>query len=273
MRLVPLHAVVVAVALLCGAPSSAEPLRIAVASNFQAAFEAVRTSLDAPADATYGSTGLLYAQIMQGRTFDAFLSADRERPLKLVAQGRAFGPRVYARGSLVLLVDEGVPDRHWLTTDKRVALANPQTAPYGRAAHQTLDALGARPRLINALNVAQAFHFAASGAADGAFVALAQVTAQGIAEERYWLLPDRLHAPIEQIAVVMHGEREAEAQAWLDELLGGQAQSLIRTAGYRVSADLADTSLRDRGLVSQSGCIPLAVGRPCFLLGRSPARD
>ena len=211
----PTPKLVAVVALLCTAASSAAPLRVAVASNFQAAFEAVRTTLAARAEATYGSTGLLYAQIMQGRTFDAFLSADRERPLKLVAEGRAFGARVYARGSLVLLVDEGSPGRQWLTTDKRVALANPQTAPYGRAAREALDALGARPRLINALNVAQAFHFAASGAADGAFVALAQVTAQGIAPERYWRLPDRLHEPIDQVAVVMHGEREAEARAWL----------------------------------------------------------
>ena len=239
MRLAPGHIAVFA--LLAGVAGSAAPLRVAVASNFQAAFESVRTSLDAPADATYGSTGLLYAQIMQGRAFDAFLSADSDRPLRLVTQGRAFGPQVYARGSLVLLIDAGSPGPHWLTADKRVALANPQTAPYGRAARQALDALGAHPRLINALNVAQAFHFAASGAANGAFVALAQVTAQGIAEERYWLLPDRLHAPIEQVAVVMHGEREAEAQAWLDQLLGHDAQSLIRSAGYRVSGDVAST--------------------------------
>ena len=239
MRLQATRHATAIIALLCGAASSAEPLRIAVASNFQAAFETVRPSLDAPADAIYGSTGLLYAQIMQGRTFDAFLSADRERPLKLVAQGRAFGAQVYARGSLVLLVDEGSPGPHWLTTDRRLAVANPQTAPYGRAAHQALEALSARPRLINALNVAQAFHFAASGAADGALVALAQVTAQGTPEERYWRLPDRLHAPIEQVAVVMHGEREAEAQAWLDELLGRDAQSLIQSAGYRVPAPMA----------------------------------
>ena len=239
MRLRSSQHVIAVVALLTAATSSAAPLSVAVASNFQAAFEAVRTSLVTPADATYGSTGLLYAQIMQGRTFDAFLSADRERPFRLVEQGRAFGPRVYARGSLVLLVNEGSPGPHWLGTDKRVALANPQTAPYGRAARQALDALGASPRLVNALNVAQAFHFAASGAADGAFVALAQVAAQGVATERYWLLPDNLHAPIEQVAVIMHGEREAEAQAWLKQLLGRDAQSRIRAAGYPVSAAVA----------------------------------
>lgn len=241
MRLAPAHHLVALAAVLAAAASSAAPLRIAVASNFQAAFETVRTSLDAAAHPTYGSTGLLYAQIMQGREFHAFLSADRERPLKLVALGRAFGPQVYARGSLVLLVNEGSPGRQWLTTDRRVALANPETAPYGRAAREALDALGARPRLINALNVAQAFHFAASGAADGAFVALAQVTARSVAKDRYWPLPDRLHAPIEQVAVVMHGERESEARAWLDQLLGRDAQALIRSAGYAVAGDVADT--------------------------------
>ena len=247
MRLKTTQQVTAIMAFLCGAASSAAPLQIAVAANFQAAFEAVRTSLDAPADATYGSTGLLYAQIMQGRPFDAFLSADRERPLKLVAQGRAFAPQVYARGSLVLLVDEGSPGPHWLTAEKRVAVANPQTAPYGRAAHQALEALSARPRLINALNVAQAFHFAASGAADGAFVALAQVTAQGTPKGRYWRLPDRLHAPIEQVAVVMHGEREDEAQGWLDELLGRDAQALIRTAGYQVPTPMAQRAAGNVG--------------------------
>ena len=246
MRFAPTHLVIAVAVLLYGGTSETAPLRIAVASNFQAAFETVRTSLDAPADPTYGSTGLLYAQVMQGRAFDAFLSADRERPLKLVAQGRAFGPRVYARGHLVLLVNEGSPGAHWLTKDRRVALANPQTAPYGRAARQALEALGAHPRLINALNVAQSFHFAASGAADGAFVALAQVAAQGVPEKRYWLLPDHLHAPIEQVAVVMHGAREAETQAWLDQLLGHDAQSLIRSAGYHVAGDAAGAhGLRD----------------------------
>ena len=242
MRLKPARPAIAVVALLCSVAGSAAPLRIAVASNFQAAFEAVRASLDRPAEPAYGSTGLLYAQIMQGRAFDAFLSADRERPLKLVGQGRAFGPQVYALGTLVMLVNEGAPGPHWLTADKSVALANPQTAPYGRAARQVLGALDARPRLVNALNVAQAFHFAASGAASGAFVALAQVRAQGVAEERYWLLPDHLHAPIEQVAVVMHGERQAAAQAWLDQLLGDDAQALIRAAGYRVSGDLARTN-------------------------------
>jgi molybdate transport system substrate-binding protein len=216
-----------------------EPLQVAVASNFQGALASLKADYPGAVVATYGSSGLLYAQLVQGRRFDVFLSADAARPRALVNQDRAHSPVTYATGRLVLVVNHGKPGMDWLAADKRVALANPQTAPYGRAAHQALEALGARPRLINALNVAQAFHFAASGAVDGAFVALAQVTAERIAEERYWLLPNRLHTPIEQVAVVMHGEREAEAQAWLDDLLGHHAQSLIRTAGYRASADVA----------------------------------
>ena len=224
---------VAAIVLLCAAAPCAAPLRIAVASNFQAAFEAVHEHLPAQAQASFGSSGLLYAQIVQGRPFDVFLSADRERPAELAAEGRALLPSVYARGVLVLLANRGTPGPDWLTVARRVAVANPETAPYGRAAFEMLAALDAEPQLVNALNVAQAFHFAASGAADGAFVALAQVKAKAVAAPRYWIVPEELHAPIEQAAVVMRGERQAEAQAWLDALLAPEAQALIRTVGYR----------------------------------------
>ena len=219
--------------LLCCATVAANPLRVAVASNFQAAFEAVRTDFAVAAEATYGSTGLLYAQIMQGRPFDLFLSADAARPRELVAQGRADGAAVYAQGILVLLVNHGAPGPDWLRAGLRVAVANPATAPYGRAAIETLAALKAQPRRINALNVAQAFHFAASGAADGAFVALAQVRTLAVAAERFWVVPGHLHAPIEQVAVVMRGARQTQSQAWLDQLLGSAAQTRIGAIGYR----------------------------------------
>ena len=218
------------------AATVASPLRVAVAANFRAAFGTVSAAFEEPIEATYGSSGLLYAQITQGRPFDLFLSADRLRPLKLVEQGRAEGAVVYARGILVLLVNKGTPGPSWLTARKRIALANPGTAPYGRAAQEALGKLDAEPRRVTALNVAQAFHFAVSGATDGAFVALAQVKAQAIAEQRYWVVPVGLYAPIEQMAVVIRGGREAAARAWLDALLSDDTQALIGAAGYQTSA-------------------------------------
>lgn len=210
-----------------------EPLRVAVASNFQTALASLETRFPGELVATYGSSGLLYAQIVQGRGFDVFLSADAERPRALVDDDRATSPIVYATGQLVLVVNRGEPGARWLSADKRVALANPETAPYGRAASEAMQRLGSEAKRINGLNVAQAFHFAASGAADGAFVALAQVVARDIPAERYWRVPEHLYAPIEQVGVVVVGPNESSARAFLDYLGGAYARDLIRKAGYR----------------------------------------
>lgn len=220
-------------ALAASSLASAAPLQLAVAANFQAAFAALAAHYDRELTPTYGSSGLLFAQIVQGRPFDLFLSADRARPDALIAQGLAYRPVVYAQGRLALLVDTGAPAAAWLTTAGRVALANPATAPYGRAASETLAALGAQPQRVVAQNVAQAFHFAAIGAVDGAFVALAQVLARRIPAERYWIVPDDLYAPIEQVAVALRGGNEEAAAALLAYLASADAQTRIRAAGYR----------------------------------------
>lgn len=212
---------------------AAEPLRLAVAANFQAAFAAVAADYADELAPTYGSSGLLYAQIVQGRAFDAFLSADAARPQALVTAGRAFAPVTYAVGRLVLHANAGKPGPDWLTADRRVAIANARTAPYGRAAGETLVALAAMPRRITAMNVAQAFHFAVSGAADGAFVALAQVVAKRVPTEHYWLVPEHLHTPIEQVAVVVLGGDEARARTFLRHLASDETQARIRALGYR----------------------------------------
>ena len=226
-------AVLVAASMVVASLTSAAPLKIAVAANFQAAFGPVAAHYQGELTPTYGSSGLLYAQIVQGRPFDVFLSADRARPQALVNEGRAYGAVVYAKGRLVLLANAGAPGAAWLTTARRVALANPATAPYGRAAHETLQALAATPRRVIGLNVAQAFHFAGSGAVDGAFVALAQVLAQRVPAERYWIVPDDLYAPIEQVAVALRGGNEPAARALLAHLASTDAQERIRAAGYR----------------------------------------
>ena len=219
--------------LVAALPVSAAPLQVAVAANFQAAFAAVAAHYPHELAPAFGSSGLLYAQIVQGRPFDAFLSADRARPQALIEEGLAHDPVVYATGQLALLVNAGSPSAAWLQTAKGVALANPSVAPYGRAAHETLMALAAAPPRVNAMNVAQAFHFAASGAADGAFVALAQVLAQEVPAERYWIVPDDLYAPIEQVAVAIRGGKEEAARAFLRYLVSPEGQAHIRAAGYR----------------------------------------
>lgn len=213
--------------------SATERLRVAVASNFRSAFDAVAADFEGELAPAYGSSGLLYAQIVQGRPFDLFLSADLARPRALLEAGRALPPVVYASGRLALLVASGEPSAAWFTAAHRVALANPATAPYGRAAVEVLARVEAQPQRVFAMNVAQAFHFAASGAADGAFVAFAHVLAQAVPAERYWLVPGSWHAPIEQAAVVLRGDNEASAKAFLQHLLSAKVRMRIRDSGYR----------------------------------------
>lgn len=213
-----------------------KPLEAAVAANFRATFAVVAEAAAADGHAvngTFGASGLLYAQIVNGRPFDVFLSADAERPAALLAAGLAFAPVVYATGRLVLLVNDGAPGPGWLAEDKRVALADPALAPYGRAAAQTLAGLGAEVQRIVATNVAQAFQFADSGAIDGAFVALAQVRAEGRPAARYWIVPERRHEAIEQVAVGIRGGDEARARAFLEFLAAPETQALLRARGYR----------------------------------------
>lgn len=236
-----------------GAPS--DTVRVAVAANFAGAHErltarfrqtsgiAVRTSI--------GSTGQLYAQIRNGAPFDVFLAADTARPARLAVDGHAVADSrfTYARGQLVFYLHgtEGArgPDRpasaerlaEAITRDPEapVAIANPETAPYGAAAVETLARLGltdrVQDRLVRAENVAQAFSFVASGAASSGFVALSQV--QDRAGTRFWVVPDALHTPIRQDAVLLTNAADDEAaRRYIAFLRSEEARRLIESWGY-----------------------------------------
>jgi molybdate transport system substrate-binding protein len=207
------------------AGDAAESLRVAVAANFRAPFEAI--TADYPADdapisftAVYGSSGLLAAQISQGAAFDLFLSADRTRPFELIDRGRAIGPVVtYAIGRVALWTPGRTPDPALVLTE-RVAIANPELAPYGLAARQCLEQLGYWTRLVSppvlGTSISQAFHFVATGAVGAGFVAESSLREQGVDLEHRWLCPPDAHEPIAQGAVVLRESTAARAMlAWL----------------------------------------------------------
>ena len=232
----PVRLVVLLLALTALGGEGAPPLQAAVAANFREAFAAVAQAAAAqgqPVAGTFGASGLLYAQIANGRPFDVFLSADAARPEALLAADLAYGPVRYARGQLALLVNRGIAGPRWLSADKRVALANPTLAPYGRAAAETLAALGVSVQRITATNVAQAHQFADSGAVDGAFVSLAQGRAREVPPSRFWIVPGSHHAPIDQVAVGIRGGDEGRTQAFLRLLTAPETRALIRAHGYR----------------------------------------
>jgi len=229
-------------------PAVAGELLVAVAANFSVTARQIgdQFSRQSGHDIGFavGSTGKLYAQITQGAPFDVLLAADQERPSRLLAAGKAVADTQfsYALGRLVVWTARpgaGTSEPADLLRDpalRRLAIANPQLAPYGRAARQALQALELweilTGRIVYGENVAQAFAMAASGNAELALVAASQVP-----EDRgsSFAVAASLHEPIRQDAVLLtHGADNPAAQEFLRFLHSAAARNFIRAAGYSV---------------------------------------
>ena len=233
-------------AIICGvaAPVQGGELRIAVAANFAVPAETLAAAFEAETGTSVsvssGSSGALFAQITQGAPFAIFLSADAARPKALEDQGLAIaGSRfTYALGKLALWsAEDGVVDDEGavLRTDRfsHLAIANPETAPYGTAAIESLEALGVLPeveaRLVIGQSVAQAFQFAQSGNAELGFVALSQLG--NAAGGSHWLVPSDLYQPIRQDAVLLVSNNP-DADAFIAYLKDSEAREIIAGFGY-----------------------------------------
>ncbi|MDX1344918.1 MAG: molybdate ABC transporter substrate-binding protein, partial [Sedimenticolaceae bacterium] len=191
-----------------------------------------------------GSTGKHYAQIMQGAPFDALFAADAESPDLLEANGRIIpGSRFsYAIGRLVLWSpDPGLVNGDGILLEsgafRRLAIANPRLAPYGMAAQQVLEARDLwqplQPKLVRGENIAQAFQFVASGNAELGFVALSQLIQTGNhGKGSSWQVPEQLHTPIEQQAVLLSDS--IAALELMTFMKSDAAHAIIRGFGYGI---------------------------------------
>lgn len=248
---------VLAAASLAGACQKREDdaILVAVAANFLGTAEALEADFEAGAgdtvDLISGSTGQLYAQILNGAPYDVLLAADRHRPQLLESEGQAVASSrfTYATGRLVLWSLDDVS----LTSDGEavlrgakftaLAIANPDLAPYGAAAMEVLDGLGLAEtlsaRIVRGQSVGQAYSLVASGNAELGFVALSQVLADDRGDAgSYWEPPGDLYAPIRQDGVLLrHGESKQGARAFLDYLKSDKARSIIEQAGYHVAGE------------------------------------
>lgn len=238
------------VTLILSGQALADDVQVAVAANFSAPMQAIARAFEQSSGhrvvAAYGATGQFYAQINHGAPFEVLLAADDSTPAKLESEGAGVpGSRfTYAVGALALwsaqpgYVDEAgavLKDNQF----QHLAIANPQTAPYGLAATQVLDKLGltqaVKHKLVEGQNIAQAYQFVASGNAELGFVALSQVYKDGqITQGSTWRVPTELHEPIRQDAVLLtKGQNNPAARALLEYLRGEQAATLIRAYGYQ----------------------------------------
>ncbi|ESQ79639.1 molybdate ABC transporter substrate-binding protein [Asticcacaulis sp. YBE204] len=231
---------------LLAAPAFAHAaeVKVAVAANFTDTAKILAIAFEKKTGhkvvQSFGASGQFYTQIVNGAPFEVFLSADAERPVKLEADGLTVpGSRfVYAYGKLVLWsADRRVDAKGAILfkgTFEKLAIADPAAAPYGVAAVETLKNMGLyerlQPKIVKGGNIAQAFTFVSTGAAEIGFVALAQAkTAQG----SLWLVPQSYYTPIDQQAVLLKtGANNPAAKAYLAFLKSPEAVKIIRTAGY-----------------------------------------
>ena len=235
--------------LIGGAPVSAGEVAVAVAANFTSAMNQLAPLFEQKTGhrlkTSFGSTGKLYAQILHGAPFEVFLAADDQRSADLIEQGHAVAGThfIYAFGRLALW--SGKPDfidAHGavLKTGRfdKLAIANPMAAPYGAAAVAAMQALGVYDRLeaklVQGENIAQTLQFVHSGNAELGFVAYAQVVSLQQAERgSYWLVPETLHQPIRQEAMLLRpGASDEAARAFLEFLKSPEATAAIRELGY-----------------------------------------
>ncbi len=244
-------------AALLGLPSlaaagAARTVSVAAAANLKSAIEALARGFEAErggvrVTVTLGASGSLFAQIENGAPFDVFFSADVEYPRKLVEAGLGAkaDERVYALGKLVVWTPGGSPLRleeeglRALTGPevKKLAIANPAVAPYGRAAEAALRSAGihdaVRDRLVLGQNVSQAAQFAQSGAADAALIPLSLALSPELAGGKVFAIPDASHPPQEQAALVLRRAREPElARAFLGYVTGAMGREILARHGY-----------------------------------------
>ena len=239
---------------LAGAAEAARAVVVAGASNLIQVLPALeegfaRAAPGVRVTTTTGASGALFAQIRNGAPFDVFLSADVEYPRQLVDAGfaEAGSQRTFATGVLALWTlrtDVDLSDwRAALRSPavRTLALAQPRTAPYGRAAERLLERLGlGRPeafRRVIGETVAQASQFVEIGGADVGLVALSVLRAPRRASPGRWIVvPAADHAPVtlEHGAVLTRrGAANPEARAFLDYLTGPEARRILEVHGYQ----------------------------------------
>lgn len=227
-------------------------LRIAAASDLQFALEDIVREFhgerpEINVKVSYGSSGNFYAQISNGAPFDLFFSADVEYTRRLAAEKRTLpgSEFLYATGRLVLWVPKSSPldvsrgfEALREPAVRRIAIANPRHAPYGRAAEAALRGQElydeVKGRLIFGENVAQAAQFVQSGAADAGLIALSLALSPTLAREgRYWEVPADAHPRLEQGGVILQAARDREAaMAFRDFLLGARGRAALARYGF-----------------------------------------
>ena len=234
--------------------AQAGEVTVAVAANFTAPMQQIAKAFEQDtghkALLAFGATGKFYAQIKNGAPFAVLFAADDETPARLEKEGLAVaGTRLtYVTGRLAMwskqanLVDDKGEVLRSLNLDKlgihKIAMADPKLAPYGIAAMEVINKLGVQanvaPKLVQGESIGQTYQFVSTENAQLGFVALSQISVDGrIVQGSAWVVPQNLHTPLKQDAVLLNaGKDNAAAIALLKYLQADKAKTIIRQYGY-----------------------------------------
>ncbi len=228
----------------------AQTIKVAAAANLQSVIKILGNDFKKRYNITIepivGSSGKLIAQISNGAPYDVFLSADMDFPEKLAKEGfAARQPVVYALGSLIICSNQIIGLKNWdklIVTDKieKIAIANAATAPYGRAAEETLKKLNisdwVRPKLVYGESISQVNTYITTGAVTLGFTTQSLVMDPDNKTKLYWQLIDpNNYAPIQQGMVLLKDKPGADAksaQQFYNYMLSTPAKNILKRYGY-----------------------------------------
>lgn len=233
------------------ATTSAQKINVAAAANLRDVLEEIKTAYlktrpKASINLTFGSSGTLVQQLSNGASFDLFLSADNEYPLKLKEKGLTTGAmQTYAFGKLAMYstsIDVTTKGLDALKDEavKKIALANPSTAPYGERAQALLKSKGyyerVKDKLVFGENISQAAQFAFTGNAEIGFIALSLAMAPDMKGKGYcYVIPTNLYEPIEQTCILIKKSvLNTEAIKFRNFILSPLTKPLWEKYGYAV---------------------------------------
>ena len=248
---VALFALVVVVFMFSTGSAAAEDITIAAASDLNFAFKELVTEYEKTTGhhvkLTLGSSGNFFSQIQHGAPFDLYFSADIGYPKKLEETGLTVPGSLYpyAVGRIVLWsgneshldLSKGLESLRDPTI-KKIAIANPKHAPYGRAAVAAMEHFKVydqvKDKLILGENISQAAQFIESGACDAGIIALSLALAPAMkAAGQYWEIPATAHSPLEQGAVILKQSKNPEAvRQFLEFIKGSQGQEIMKRYGF-----------------------------------------
>ena len=245
------YSIIVAFAfLLLAIPSYAQTIKVAVAANLQGVIKVLqkdfKQKIGIEIEPIVGSSGNLSAQIKNGAPFDVFLSADMSFPETLFKEG--FGlkePTVYAYGRLIICSTQNIGFENWerlLLTEriKKIAIANPAIAPYGKAAEESLKLKGVwddvKPKLVSGESIAQVNTYITTGVVDVGFTTRALIKDAESKVSLYWKEIDpKSYTPIKQGMIIIKQTKEnANALKFYEYMLSPAAKTILKEYGYGV---------------------------------------